>query len=292
MQGLVGMQPQTVGFAAKLKNWLKSLFGITGNVSAINVAGNLTVSGGTSITAAAINLGGSTAANIVGLGSSGYYYNLQFNAGQNRGYYVGQNDGFGGFFASAGQTQGYFFGTLTQSSASCNAGIGYVTTGVVQTLGSNASTTTGWIQNSGGVNHVGTAVHNATATLAAVTGISVTLIAGRTYTGRATIKCNNTVAAEGITFDWYQGSATMTSFWCAMGLLTGSGTDTPGTTISTSLSGTMNYTTITGETVFEFQFSFVCNQAGTFALRMASNNPVTGTATVEVGSFIQVEDSQ
>lgn len=135
-------------------------------------------------------------------------------------------------------------------------------------------------------------VTNATATFSNLTGISCNLLAGRKYTGKLIIKCNNSTAAEGIKLDFAGGTATVSEFWAATAQIVG-GTDVLGTSISTSLAGVINFTTITGETILETNFSFICTAstgAGTFIPRTAENSHTTGTLTTEKGSFLWLED--
>lgn len=132
---------------------------------------------------------------------------------------------------------------------------------------------------------------NSTTTFSNMTGITSTLVSGRKYTGKLVIKCNNSASAEGIKLDFNGGSMTISSFWAAAADLVG-GTNVLGTGISTSLAGVINFSTITGETVIEVNFSFVCNGTGTFIPRFAENSHAAGTLTVELGSFMWVEDTQ
>jgi hypothetical protein len=128
-------------------------------------------------------------------------------------------------------------------------------------------------------------------TFANLTDLTVSNIAsGRKYTGRLVIKCNNSTAAEGIKFDFNGGSATVSAFWAAAAETVG-GTTVLGTVISTSLAGVINFTTITGETLIVIEFSFVASGAGTLIPRFAENSTAAGTATVELGSFINVNNS-
>lgn len=148
----------------------------------------------------------------------------------------------------------------------------------------------GWLQWSGQQRMTADAT-NLTTAFSNLTDLTVSnLIAGRKYYGRLVIKCNNSQATEGIKFDFNGGSATMTSFWAAIGSLATGGV-TAGTTISTSLAGAMNFTLLTGETVFVCEFSFVVNAAGTIIPRFAENSTAAGTATVELGSYITLDDS-
>lgn len=149
-------------------------------------------------------------------------------------------------------------------------------------------TVDGWFQSSGQARMTADVSRNNT-TLTSLTDLTISnLQAGRKYTGRMVIKCNNTQAAEGIKFDFNGGGATMTSFWaCVSSMATGG--VTPGSQISTSLAGVLNFTVLTGETVLVFEFSFVVNSVDsgtTFIPRFAENSTALGTATVELGSFI------
>lgn len=128
-------------------------------------------------------------------------------------------------------------------------------------------------------------VTNATTTLANLTDLSITLAAAGTYVGKLIIKCNNSAAAEGVKLDFGGGSATATAFWAAASELVG-GTTVIGTAIATSLTGAINFTTITGETILEVNFSIVVNAGGTFIPRAAENSHAVGTLTVELGSFL------
>jgi hypothetical protein len=153
-----------------------------------------------------------------------------------------------------------------------------------------SGTTPSWIQNTAGRSRVASDVTKANTTFGNITGLSATLLAGRKYFGEVVIKCNNSQATEGIKFDFNGGTATMTSFWAAAGSLATGGV-TAGTTIATSLSGAMNFTAVTGETVFILKVSFVVNAAGTFIPRFAEDSTAIGTATVEIGSSMSLEDT-
>lgn len=130
-------------------------------------------------------------------------------------------------------------------------------------------------------------VTNATATLAGLTDLSVTLASAGKYVGRLVLKCNNNVAAEGVKLDFGGGGATATSFWAAGAELVG-GTTVLGTVVATSLTGGINFSTITGETLIQVDFSIVVNAGGTFIPRAAENSHAAGTLTVELGSFLTV----
>jgi hypothetical protein len=177
-------------------------------------------------------------------------------------------------------------------SATCGSGgrtvMTEVAAGVMGFSSGATAANDAWVVDAGR-SRINADVTNATTTFAAMTGLTATLKAGRKYTGQLDIKCNNSTAGEGIKFDFNGGTATMTSFWAAASNPVGS--TVAGTVIATSLSGAMNYTTLTGENIIHLTFSLVVNAAGTFIPRFAENSTATGTATAELGSFMWVEDT-
>lgn len=148
-----------------------------------------------------------------------------------------------------------------------------------------------WTIAEGGKKTVASDVTNNTATMANLTDLSMTLLAGRRYTGEFVIECVNSVAAEGIKFDFDGGAATMTTFFAAVSAFATSGAIVAGTVISTAIATDLNYTTLTGETVLAFKVAMLVNAGGTFIMRFAENTTATGTATVRTLSFSLIEDS-
>lgn len=128
-------------------------------------------------------------------------------------------------------------------------------------------------------------VPNSTTVMASLTDLTLTLAAA-SYFGRFILKCNNTVAAEGIQLDFNGGTAVMTRFWAIAFVLRQGGTVSGGTTISTSLAGILGALTLTGECLFEIVLFLNISQAGTFIPRVAEATSVTGTLTAEVGSHL------
>lgn len=174
------------------------------------------------------------------------------------------------------------------NGSSSDVGLARTAAGVAQ-VQNGQSVGYGWIQDAGIARNTAD-VTNATTTFATLPDLTINVLAGRKYIGVVKIKCNNSTAAEGIKFDFNGGTATITSFWAAASEMVG-GTTVLGTVISTSLAGVINYTTITGETLIEITISFVVNAAGTLIPRFAENSHAAGTATVELGSFIRLDDS-
>jgi hypothetical protein len=187
---------------------------------------------------------------------------------------------------------GWASGTSAGNS-SADVNLSRQATSVVQ-IGTTGNNSLGWL-NSASTSRLNADLTNATATMAnVVLSRSTTLIAGRKYFGTLKLKVNNSVAAEGIQLDFNGGTATTSSFWAAAHIDVSSGTDVIGTPIATTLAGAMTFTTITGETLITVDFSFVCTAstgAGTFIPRMAEATHTTGTVTVELGSFMRIDDT-
>jgi hypothetical protein len=150
-----------------------------------------------------------------------------------------------------------------------------------------------WVRNDPGTSRLTADVANATTTFSNLTDLSVTVVAGRKYTGRLVLKCRNSTATGGIKLDFGGGTATMTSFWAVAspaGTAGSGGAIATGTLVSTSLTGAVNYTTITGETLLIIEVSFVVSAGGTLIPRVATNS--AGTVTAELGSSLRLWDSR
>jgi len=148
----------------------------------------------------------------------------------------------------------------------------------------------GWY-NYGGTSRVAADLTNATATMAAITGLSATLQAGRFYLVRMVVKAVNSQATEGVQFDFNGGTATATAFWMGAGIFASGGTDVIGTNIATSLASAITFTTFTGESVIVFEGYIQVNAAGTLIPRFAENTSAAGTATVRKGAFMVLVDT-
>ena len=184
---------------------------------------------------------------------------------------------------SFGVSSGYKIGFSASSPIGSTGVDSYFTRLAAAVIG-----TTSWLQNTGGRSRITTAnVTNATTTMAALAGLSATLIAGRKYSFKLCVFCTNTVAADGLKFDFDGGTATMTSFRAHAtlfdtALLLSSQTSALATDFAAA--------TVTGDSMFEVHGGFVCNGAGTFLPRFANNNTTTGVATAYIDSWLWIED--
>lgn len=150
-----------------------------------------------------------------------------------------------------------------------------------------AMSTGDWFQFPAGNKRVASDATNATTTMANLTDLTVSLYAGRKYSGKLILYCADSVAAEGFKIDFDGGTATMTSFRAHgtvfdTALLLSSQT--------TALATDFAVATLTGDSMIEVYFSLVCNAAGTFIPRFAQNTHATGTATVYTNSYMCLED--
>jgi hypothetical protein len=145
-----------------------------------------------------------------------------------------------------------------------------------------------WLQT-GGLKRVSANVTNATATMANITDLTVTLQAGRKYAGQYSFIAKNSTAAEGLQFDLAGGAATFTSiefmFRCTPPGVT------LGTTVSAAAGTALTATTATAtDVVYTIYFNCVCNAAGTLIPRFAEVSHTTGTATILLGSIAEIND--
>jgi hypothetical protein len=275
--------------------------GVPGNV-VLNTAGTVLVAtasgaGEGSFTASGIQFGsnnsqltGSVNAGVAvwASGSLDHFIAANFRAYQSgvRIIDIGNNNavgmGTGALVAWANSTDG---------AQGKDTGLSRAAAKVVAIGAGSAQDATGWF-NYGGTSRVsGSDVTNATATLANITGLSATLVAGRFYFIRMVLKGINSTATDGLQFDFNGGTATATAFWMAAGILASGGTDVVGTNVSTSLAGVINFTTFTGESGIVFEGYIQCNAAGTLIPRFAENSHTAGTATVRVGSKMELIDT-
>lgn len=147
--------------------------------------------------------------------------------------------------------------------------------------------TAAWLQNSAGVAITTANATNNTTTMSNLSGLTITVIAGRKYSFKMILYCANSLAADGAKFDFDGGTATMTTFR-AHGTLFD--TALLLSTQTSALATDFAQATMTGDSMMEINGSFTVNAGGTFIPRFACNSAVSGTLTVYSQSFIDVED--
>lgn len=175
---------------------------------------------------------------------------------------------------------GVFVGTVA------DAGLARVTTGVLRVV--NGSAAASWLQT-GGDSRVTGNVTTVSITPAAITGLTATLIAGRTYSGRLVVMCSAATAADGFRFDFDGGAATATDFR-AMGTIADTASVRP-LAMTSALATDLVDTTTTGDAIATIDFTITCNVAGTFIPRFAKEADAAGaTNTVYRGSYMLITD--
>lgn len=187
------------------------------------------------------------------------------------------------FLAPAGQI---FFRATTFGSPF--AGLTSPAAGVVAST--NGSSGAGWLQNASGTARLTAPVTNVTMTLASLTDLTLTLIAGRKYVGRLVLVVDEGLAADGFKFDLNGGSATMTSVTFGFSSAIGA---TLGTRTSTALATAITLTALadTSDVILEIPVTLVCNAAGTIIPRQAKNGNVAGaTLTLRTGGYFLLDD--
>ncbi len=151
-----------------------------------------------------------------------------------------------------------------------------------------AASTAGWITDAG-VKRVTADVPNSTGTMANLTDLTMTLLAGRKYVGYLLVFASNSTAAEGIQFDFDGGAATATSFVAGLAG-TPIGT-TAGVVYSTAIATDLTVTVATtGDIAYMIAIEIVVNAGGTFIPRFSEVSHTTGTATVRLGSHLILTD--
>lgn len=174
--------------------------------------------------------------------------------------------------------------TTDAASGSYDIGFGREAAGVVKV--NNGSSGAGWIQNAAGDKRVPTTVTNATTTMSNLTDLSVTVVAGRKYSFELTIFGGNTVAADGIKWDFDGGTATMTTFrvHCLA-----HDTALVQSAQTTALATDHTIATFAGGQI-SCKGGFVVNGAGTWIPRYAENATTTGIAAVLSESWLWMKD--
>lgn len=178
--------------------------------------------------------------------------------------------------------------TTTSDNPDATADSGFARLAAKVIKATDGSTALGWVQTEG-TKRTSTAPTNATATMSNLTDLTETVAAGRKYGGFLTVIAKNSTAVEGLQFDFNGGAATMTTFQATL-VGTPLGT-TPGVTTVTALGTALTVTTATTTDVtYLIYVTFVVNAGGTFIPRFAEVSHTTGTATVEIGATLKLDD--
>lgn len=178
-------------------------------------------------------------------------------------------------------------GASTDASTSIDIGLVRSGASTFSLVKDGSGTPGGMIQNTGGESALASAFTNATATFAS-TNLSLTFPAGRSFRIEGYLIISNSTATEGAQFDFNGGTATATTFDVAFSAV---GSVTPGTVASTSLSGVLNYTVVTGTDRVFVRGYIKVNAGGTFILRAAENTTALGTFTLAAGSWLAAYDT-
>lgn len=128
---------------------------------------------------------------------------------------------------------------------------------------------------------------NATATMANLADLTVSLAAAQKVSGTVTIFANNSAGAEGLKFDLNGGTATFTSI--EFGFEATPVGATVGTAASTAIGTAVTATAVaTTDACYRIVFAGVVNAAGTLIPRFAEVSHTSGTATVQINSTLAV----
>jgi len=190
----------------------------------------------------------------------------------------------------------YGFANATGSvfTSSQDTSSGRIAPAVTGFYGATTSTP-GWPQNTAGLSRVTADVPNSTATMANTTGLTATLIAGRKNTGQLVLFCDETVPGEGIKIDLDGSVCTATSFvsgFAATPATSGIDVSVYGVTTTTAIATDLTITTVpTTVTCYVIKFEIVVNAGGTFIPRFAQVSHSSGTATIRLGSYMEIQDS-
>lgn len=148
-----------------------------------------------------------------------------------------------------------------------------------------------WIQNTAGLSRVNADITNVTTTLATITGLSATVIAGRKYVGFIKLYVEDVTALDGLLLDFDGGTATWTSFRATYVIYDTLAVVPLTSGQTTAIANDISVPTLTGAAWVEIDFSGVCNAAGTFIPRFAKESDVAGAAlTVRANSYMMMED--
>lgn len=238
-------------------------------------AGQVLLASGT-VTRPALAFAGSPSA------ATGFYW-----ASNYIGFSVGGAIGFAAGFSSVQLGTGTFY--AGSSITSSDTGLSRAAAGVWRTTAAGG-TTSSWLQITPGESRVTTQMDaSSNTTLAAITGLTSTLIAGRKYRFRATLFVDAD-ATGGIKFS-VAGTATATSIVYQVNAIRNDTSVYAITSRQTALGGAGVGTAAATAYYVEIVGTIVCNAAGTLT-PMFAQNAASGTSSVLVNSTFNVVDIQ
>lgn len=175
---------------------------------------------------------------------------------------------------------------VANDTENCDSGLLRAATGVVVVTNGTPSGM-GWVYQDG-IKALNSDFTSTSATPANLTGLTVTLKAGRKYTYTMKLSLSDSVAGEGLLIDFDGGTATATDFTARCKV---HDTALLLATTTTALATDVAVATATGASDVECFGDFEVNAAGTFVPRAAQNSHSSGTLTVDRGSFLHVVDT-
>lgn len=185
-----------------------------------------------------------------------------------------------------GNNTGLFLSTTQIGIAANDIGLKRIVAKVASF--SDGSTGAGWVQTAGMI----ALANNFTASDATIanhpTAFSFNVITGRSYMLTGFLYAGNSTAGEGFKFDFNGGAASMTTF--VVEAQSVNGTNTPGTLVATSLSGAINWTSLTATNCITIFGMLKPSSTGTLIMRASENTTSTGTLTITAPSWLCLAD--
>jgi hypothetical protein len=237
-------------------------------------------------------LGSASQVAIGPLANSGIYFPNNLDMGFSaQGPVILYLDGNAGG-VSVGQWELRFDGTYAGGKPSGQSGLKQIAPQVIG-ITDGQNNLTGWIQQTSGRSYVAADVPNATVAMVNLSDLSIPLLAGRKYTGRMTLFCNNSTPNEGLQIDFNGGTVTATSTLFGIAGAPGANLGAGPTNTSNSLSTPVSLTNMgtTSDIVVTIEFHIVANAGGTLVPRFAELSHSSGTATIRAGSYLWLDDS-
>lgn len=245
------------------------------HTNAMSIPATFTQNGvSTTISSNAITVGNIKASSVVGSGPIAGVANcaIQLNSS-------GTGTGYIEWWKTTGPTRlGYMGLSTTDVPLTLENGAKFT----VGDSGQFSTDSKGWNQWPG----ESTLASDQTSTSASLasTTLSVSLVAGKTYTFQAELFLSDSTAADGAVIDFGGGTATATTF---IAMVTAFDTALNLSSRIATLSTTASASTFTGNGVFEVHGTIFVNAGGTFIPRFAQAVHTLGTLTLAKGSFIR-----